>query len=87
MKSNIRKELYNFIVEHNLQEEVKKTFNKNYTQVGNSDLSMFVEKHKNTTSSTFTTQSEDNKSKVDRLIEVLAAKRILLKSELNYICG
>ena len=37
-----RKEIYAKIQELNLQEEVKKTYGKNYTQVGNSDLEKVI---------------------------------------------
>ena len=37
-----RNEIYAKIKELNLQEEVKKTYGKNYTQVGNSDLEKII---------------------------------------------
>lgn len=37
-----RSEIYAKIKELNLQEEVKKTYGKNYTQVGNSDLEKII---------------------------------------------
>lgn len=37
-----RSEIYAKIKELNLQEEVKKTYGKNYTQVGNSDLEKVI---------------------------------------------
>lgn len=37
-----RKEIYAKIQELNLQDEVKKTYGKNYTQVGNSDLEKII---------------------------------------------
>ena len=38
----VRNEIYAKIKELNLQEEVKKTYGKNYTQVGNSDLEKII---------------------------------------------
>lgn len=37
-----RKEIYALIQQKNLQEEVKKTYGKNYTMVGNSDLMKII---------------------------------------------
>lgn len=98
-----RKELYNEIVKYNLQEEVKKRFGRNYTQVGNENLEIVIKEctTKDTSKKTKdrpiqivktkTVKEEDNyikshTSKIDKLIKVLADKRILLKSEVEFIC-
>lgn len=97
-----RKELYNEIVKNNLQEEVKKRFGRNYTQIGNENLEIVIKEctTKDTSKKpkdkpiqivkTKTTKEKSeyiksHTSKVDRLIKVLADKRILLKSEVEFI--
>lgn len=98
-----RKELYNEIVKSNLQEEVKKRFGRNYTQVGNENLEIVIKEC--TTKDTSKKPkdkpiqvvkvetvkekgecTESHTPKIDRLIKVLADKRILLKSEVEFIC-
>lgn len=101
---NKRKELYAAIVKHNLQEEVKKKYGRNYTQVGSAQLEEIINLHtkndkkktsskpevkepskKVPTSIPVSTSTSSSESKVDRLIKVLAGKRILLKSEVEFI--
>lgn len=43
-----RKEMYEVIKNNGYQEEIKNTFGKNYTLVGNDDLEEFINKKKNT---------------------------------------
>ena len=95
-----RKELYNEIIKNNLQEEVKKRFGRNYTQVGNENLEIVIKecttkdtskKPKNRPIQVVKVKKETetintSTDKVDRLIHVLANKRILLKSEVEFIC-
>jgi hypothetical protein len=40
-----RKQIYAHIVNNNLQEEVKKAYGRNYTQVGNEDLLRIYDQH------------------------------------------
>jgi type II secretory pathway component PulC len=40
-----RKQIYAHIINNNLQEEVKKAYGRNYTQVGNEDLLRIYDKH------------------------------------------
>ena len=42
-----RKEMYEVIKNNGYQEEIKNTFGKNYTLVGNDDLEGFINKKKN----------------------------------------
>ena len=56
-----RKELYVKIQELGLQEEVKRTFGKNYTMVGNAGLEYIVNNH---------TTTEENPEEVEEVEEV-----------------
>lgn len=73
-----RKELYKEIVALNLQEEVKKTFGDNYTRVSNIKLQSFID-------DVHASLDSEGECCFMRLIEVLAKKKILLKSEVRYI--
>ena len=77
-----RKQIYNEIRSLGLQEEVVKTFGKNYTQCSNVDLLSIINSVKNSI------EEVKNKScfcAFDKLIEILQRKRILLNSEVQEI--
>ncbi len=90
-----RKEIYAEITALGLQETVKKMYGRNFTQVNSESLALVVEKAKKpkkdtvkkpiktavVDSSTFDTTTPV--SKLDKLIDFLVKKRILLKSEAN----
>lgn len=90
-----RQEVYSQIRRHNLQEEIKKTFGKNFTQCTTVLLVDFVNKatapkKKKTCNCTASTLTEKSKQKtveavVGDLISVLCDKRILLNSEVDKI--
>lgn len=79
-----RKELYKIIKNNNLEEKIKKEFGRNFTQVSSKDLEKVVvtvkvtEVHK---------PAKPNCDITKKLVEVLQKKRILLKSEVDYILG
>ena len=75
-----RKELYNEIVKHNLQETIKKAMGKNYTNCSSVELEKFVlnTKLKPTTKKV---SKKETISKLDKLVAILAKKHILLSSE------
>ena len=76
-----RKQIYNEIRSLDLQEEVVKTFGKNYTQCSNVDLLSIINSVKNSI------EEVKNKScfcAFDKLIEI-QRKRILLNSEVEEI--
>lgn len=76
-----RKQLYNEITSLGLQEEVKSRYGKNYTMCSNADLQKLVDKvHKGLNETHAGTSNSFNK-----LVEILAKKKILLKSEVNAI--
>lgn len=74
-----RQKLYEKLRDLHLQDEVKKAFGKNFTQVSSGNLVKFINEH------------EAKKvipvpvNKIDKLIKVLSDKRILLKSEIDFI--
>lgn len=77
-----RKQIYNEIRSLGLQEEVVKTFGKNYTQCSNVDLLSIINSIKDSK------KAVENKScfcAFDKLIEILQRKRILLNSEVQEI--
>lgn len=76
-----RKQLYNEITSLGLQEEVKSRYGKNYTQCSNENLQKLVDKvHKGLSKTHVGTSNSFNK-----LVEILAKKKILLKSEVSAI--
>lgn len=91
-----RKEMYAYIIEHQLGDLVYHRFGRNFTNVSNCQLHDFVTAHismvvdackdinknKGFESNTKNTLKV---SKVDKLVEVLIKKRILLQSEYEYI--
>lgn len=76
-----RKQLYNEITSLGLQEEVKKKFGKNYTQCTNDQLNMIID----SVVKTVIPVSTKGKSAFNKLVEILAKKKILLKSEVESI--
>lgn len=91
-----RKELYDYIIEHQLRDKVYQLFGRNYTNISNSQLYDFITAYisemvdackdinKNKCFET-NTKNTLKVSKVDKLVEVLLKKRILLQSEYEYI--
>lgn len=76
-----RKQLYNEITSLGLQEEVKSRYGKNYTQCSNENLQKLVDEvHKGLNETHVGTSNSFNK-----LVEILAKKKILLKSEVSAI--
>lgn len=91
-----RKEMYAYIIEHQLGDLVYLRFGRNFTNVSNCQLHDFITAHINTVVEACKDLNknkcfEDNTkntlkvSKVDKLVEVLLKKRILLQSEYGYI--
>lgn len=90
-----RKEMYAYIIEHQLGDLVYRRFGRNFTNVSNCQLHDFVTAHINMMVDACNLNKnkcfEDNTkntlkvSKVDKLVEVLLKKRILLQSEYEYI--
>ena len=64
---------------------LKKKYGDNYTRVGNTKLEAIIAKHTAKTPATGGVKGGCGKSKVDKLIEVLKKKHILLDSEIAYI--
>lgn len=74
-----RKQLYNEITSLGLQEEVKARYGRNYTQCTNKQLDAVVtEVHKSM-------PVEIGQSSFQKLVDILAKKKILLKSEVSAI--
>lgn len=74
-----RKQLYNEITSLGLQEEVKARYGKNYTQCTNEQLSAVVtEVHKSM-------PIKVGQNSFQKLVDILAKKKILLKSEVKAI--
>ena len=83
-----RKEIYAKIKEYGLAELIKEDYGKNYTNLSNEDLLNVLDDfesmcNKSTDKSTTLVNIVDNR--VDKLVEVLSKKRILLMSEVDYI--
>ena len=62
-----RSEIYAKIKELNLQEEVKKTYGKNYTQVGNSDLEKIIWNYDATHVDSDTYETEEEVKEVEEV--------------------
>lgn len=75
-----RKQLYNEITSLRLQEEVKSRYGKNYTQCTNVQLDAVV-----TVAKKGLDESPKCYGKVNKLVEILAKKKILLQSEVDAI--
>lgn len=88
-----RKEIYELLEKLNLKETVNKEFKRNWTQVGNAQLEQFLKaymepKKPNEVKKEAPVEEEKKEAagnKIERLIEVLVKKRILLPSEIKYI--
>ena len=82
-----RKELYVEIKKLNLQDKVKELFGENYTRVKNEDLANIIASVKKVVPKKETKNNTKVKtvSKVDKLINLLYVKHILLKSEVESI--
>lgn len=74
-----RKQLYNEITSLGLQEEVKSRYGKNYTQCSNEQLNAIIVDVHNSMS------TEIDSCSFKKLVDILAKKKILLKSEVNAI--
>lgn len=82
-----RKQLYNEVTSLGLQSEVQSRYGKNYTTCTNAQLQAVVDE---VTKAMKEVSEEFNKvhtcgGKLDKLVEILAKKKILLKSEVAEI--
>lgn len=75
-----RKELYNEIKSLGLQDEVKAVTGDNYTRASNEQLKAIIDN-----AVAGLKCSNVNNSALNKLVEILAKKKILLKSEVNAI--
>ena len=75
-----RKELYNEIKSLGLQDEVKAVTGDNYTRASNEQLKAIIDNAVEGLKC-----SNENNSALNKLVEILAKKKILLKSEVNAI--
>lgn len=75
-----RKELYNEIKSLGLQDEVKAVTGDNYTRASNEQLKAIIDN-----AVAGLKCSNGNNSALNKLVEILAKKKILLKSEVNEI--
>lgn len=81
-----RKEVYQKIKLLNLQNKVKEEYGDNYTRIATVSLmNLIKEAEKPLKQSTSNKESKIPYFKIDKLIEVLTNKHILLKSEIDYI--
>lgn len=83
MKS--RKELYAAVKKYNLQDKIKKAEGKNFTLCSNSVLFSHIDAYEAINIRPKGKVGVRKVPKLDRLIEVLDRKHILLKSEIEYI--
>lgn len=74
-----RKQLYSEITSLKLQEEVKNRYGDNYTRCSNEQLQKLVDEVHSRTDATW------SNGPVVKLVEILAKKKILLKSEVEAI--
>lgn len=74
-----RKQLYNEITSLGLQGEVQATYGKNYTTCSNAQLQAVVDSVRKSM------PTEVGPSSFQRLVDILAKKKILLKSEVEAI--
>ena len=74
-----RKQLYNEITSLGLQDEVKAKYGKNYTMCSNADLQKVVDE----VHASVAPVAPD--CAFNKLVDILAKKKILLKSEVNTI--
>lgn len=85
-----RSKLYAKIKEYNLEEQVKNTYCRNFTQVKSNDLQKVINTYEEIKSNKKKAKkfiSKGTNDMVKRLVEVLQKKRILLNSEVDYILG
>lgn len=80
-----RKQLYNEITSLKLQEEVKNRYGKNYTMCSNADLQKVVDEVHEGLNKLHSGGFGVNCGSICKLVEILAKKKILLKSEVNAI--
>lgn len=80
-----RKQLYNEITSLGLQEEVKSRYSKNYTQCSNEDLQKVVDEVHKGLDKLHKGGFGVNCGSICKLVEILAKKKILLKSEVESI--
>lgn len=88
-----RKQLYNHITGLGLQDEIKSQCGRNYTQVDNFRLEIIVtaalkgleKKTKTTKCNKQTSHIVKCDKQLIKLVEILAKKKILLKSEIDQI--
>lgn len=76
-----RKELYNEIKSLGLQDEVKAVTGDNYTRASNEQLKTIIDN----AVAGLKCNDNVNNSALNKLVEILAKKKILLKSEVNAI--
>ena len=77
-----RKKLYNDICSLGLQDEVKSKYGKNYTQCKNDELKHVID---TAVAGLTTTSHKDYACSLVTLVDILAKKKILLKSEVETI--
>lgn len=81
-----RIDIYAKIKQLNLQDEIAKLYNKNFTNVCNEFLIKIIDAHtKPKKGNTKKVCAKLNEAKLNKLIELLDKKHILLKSEIDYL--
>lgn len=80
-----RKQLYNEITSLGLQEEVKSRYGKNYTQCSNADLQKVIDEVHKDLDKLHKGGFGVNCGSICKLVDILAKKKILLKSEVEAI--
>lgn len=80
-----RKHLYNEITSLGLQKEVKSRYGKNYTQCSNADLQKVVDEVHAGLDELHSGGFGINCGLICKLVDILAKKKILLKSEVEAI--
>lgn len=80
-----RKQLYNEITSLGLQEEVRNRYGKNYTLVSNADLQKVIDEVHMDLDILYKDSFVINCGSICKLVDILAKKKILLKSEVEAI--
>lgn len=80
-----RKEIYDAIKNLHLEDEVKVTFGRNFTQVSTAELSILIEKNTKKRKKCECDSARPETSPFDNLVNILRKKRILLDSEVRAI--
>lgn len=80
-----RKQLYNEITSLGLQEEVKSKYGKNYTMCSNADLQKVIDEVHKGLDKLHKGGFGVNCGSICKLVDILAKKKILLKSEVEAI--